>query len=420
MRAALIPPHNGMAKNGSPSVARVPTRRPWHATHPTTGGLGGAVFMLLVLYGALVSESNLLLLLVGMFVGLTLISALMSIGSVKRLEIVRRAPASVTRGTRFAIVYRIHNLHRWFSGRSVWIEERAGQAGGPTPSPAYIPRIPPGQTVELTLEATAGRRGRYRFERLAVRSSFPFGLIQTRISVSLPAEITVLPAPYPVREDVVGVRDARPGMSPRRARVRTGVDDFFGLREYRKGDNPRWIHWRRSVRVGQLLVREMLAFTGAQCTVVLDHRLADDTPKSAERREQAVSAAASLVCCALEGGVHVGLVGLGAPVVMVPPVGGREQRERLMRELALLSGRPDAALTQWIGQAQWSGSRAGRCLILTAAHDEEIDLLAQALRDLGIAPSVLEPGTPRFAQVFAPSAPASAGALFREQQEVAG
>ena len=422
MGAALIPPHTGMATNGPQAAARVPARRPWYATHPTSGGLGGAIFMLLVLYGALISESNLLLLLVGMFVGITLSSVVLSIRSVKRLAIVRRAPASVISGTRFTVVYRVYNRRRWLSSRAVWIEERDGKAGGPKLPPAYIPRIPPGQAVELTLEATAGRRGCYRLDRLAVRSSFPFGLVQTRVSVSLPAEITVLPALYPVREDMVGVGDGRPGVSPRRTRARTGVDDFFGLREYRKGDNPRWIHWRRSVRVGQLLVREMLAFTGAHCTVVLDHRLADDTPESEERREQAVSAAASLVCSALEGGVQVGLVGLGEPVVVVPPVGGREQRERLMRELALLSGRPDTPLTQWIGRVRWRGSQPGRCLVLTSGSDREIDLLARALRGVGIAPSVLQPGTPRFTQVFAPATtpPATTGAATSQRQEVIG
>src|ERR1041385_9564939 len=36
-----------------------------------------------------------------------------------------------------------------------------------------------------------------------------------------------------------------------------GEEEYYGVREYRIGDNPRRIHWRRTAQTGQLMVRDM-------------------------------------------------------------------------------------------------------------------------------------------------------------------
>ena len=42
-------------------------------------------------------------------------------------------------------------------------------------------------------------------------------------------------------------------MKPRRG----GSDEFYGVKEFRTGENPRWIYWRRSARTGTLVSKEM-------------------------------------------------------------------------------------------------------------------------------------------------------------------
>ena len=40
---------------------------------------------------------------------------------------------------------------------------------------------------------------------------------------------------------------------------RGGNDEFYGVREYRAGDNIRSIHWRSTARRGNFMIKEMAA-----------------------------------------------------------------------------------------------------------------------------------------------------------------
>src|SRR5262249_49364986 len=56
-----------------------------------------------------------------------------------------------------------------------------------------------------------------------------------------------------------GGRAGAPPSPRRRRRPRrhpTAQAEFHGLRAFRSGDSPRWIHWRTSARCGELMVRE--------------------------------------------------------------------------------------------------------------------------------------------------------------------
>ena len=51
--------------------------------------------------------------------------------------------------------------------------------------------------------------------------------------------------------------------------------DFYGIRSYRPGDSPRWIHWRTTARVGQPMVREFEEPPQQHLTVILEAWLPD-------------------------------------------------------------------------------------------------------------------------------------------------
>jgi uncharacterized protein (DUF58 family) len=128
-------------------------------------------------------------------------------------------------------------------------------------------------------------------------------------------------------------RARRLGDAPQQKLGRRG--EFFGLREYREGDDSRGIHWRSSARGGRLLVRELEEDAQRRVILQVDNAVADAAdPTQIDALEDAVSHAASLAVAYLRAGYAVKLCARGASV---PLAAGAAQEQRLLRALALLS-----------------------------------------------------------------------------------
>lgn len=111
-------------------------------------------------------------------------------------------------------------------------------------SPTVYCHIPPGQTYVAAVQVPASQRGWLRARRLTLHSRHPLGLFQAWSSVELDMQCLVYPrpdrshVPLPFAPLLRGEgRDAG-----------QGSDDFAGLRDYRPGDSPRHIAWKAAAQ----------------------------------------------------------------------------------------------------------------------------------------------------------------------------
>jgi uncharacterized protein (DUF58 family) len=162
---------------------------------------------------------------------------------------------------------------------------------------------------------------------LRVSTKFPFGIIQKSRDVADPVDLIVFPALVPISAALLRGLPARLGRGRQKWRSRHG--DFFGLRDFRPGDDPRDIHWRTSARRGALFVRENEDDEGLEATVVLDNGAGAEP----QAFEAAVSQAASISLELLHRGFRVALVLRGGAV---PADAGPAQGTRILRALALV------------------------------------------------------------------------------------
>src|SRR5258708_28025258 len=72
--------------------------------------------------------------------------------------------------------------------------------------------------------------------------------------------------------------------------------EYHGLRDYRPGDSPRWIHWRTSARLGQPMVKEFEQQNEQDLAVLIDPWLPRTkvTHEQREALEQAVQFVATV------------------------------------------------------------------------------------------------------------------------------
>ncbi len=97
------------------------------------------------------------------------------------------------------------------------------------------------------------QRGRFRLGPLLVRSLDPFGLAHNDMAFATTTEIAITPRVHPLARLQSGAAGASAETHSARAGL-VGQDDVL-VREYRRGDDVRRVHWRSTARTGQLMVR---------------------------------------------------------------------------------------------------------------------------------------------------------------------
>ena len=153
--------------------------------------------------------------------------------------------------------------------------ERVCGENRPSPAAAVAPQraVPLRRgraTAKGSYRGALTRRGRYRFGPLRLTTRFPFGLFSRTITVGPVETLTVLPRLGKLTR-VWAARRLEAIAGADRRRRRPGAEgDFYGVREWRRGDSRRLIHWRSSARRGKLVVRQFERPQSRDAAVLLD------------------------------------------------------------------------------------------------------------------------------------------------------
>ncbi|MDQ4125749.1 MAG: DUF58 domain-containing protein [Actinomycetota bacterium] len=165
--------------------------------------------------------------------------------------------------------------------------------------------LPPGATSSVELTPVALRRGVFGWGDVTLGTAAPFGLMRTRRTTAVSSRLIVHPATRQVPGFALPETPATTA-DEALAVTRTGGGEVFaGVRDYRPGDQRRYIHWRTTARTGRLAVREHEE--PARSPVVLVVAGLGD----GDDAEQLVSDAASIGLHALANGRPVHCVGRG-------------------------------------------------------------------------------------------------------------
>jgi len=306
--------------------------RPGGRFPPTREGWWFLAATVLIGIGAVNGGLNLLFALWGMMLFLIVASGVMSELGLRGLEVRRSPPPVIHAKTPYLMGIALTNKKRRLPSFSVEVEYLID--GRPIEKRCYFLKLPAGRTQETAYRHTIARRGRHRVSGLRLATKFPFGLVQKSRDVASAAEVVVYPALVPVSRAVLRGLPVRHAGTRQKWRSRDG--DFFGLRDFRPGDDPRDIHWRTSARRGTPFVRENEDDEGTEAAVVLDN--AAGAPP--EAFEAAVSEAASYALELLARGFRVSLVMRGATLAADT---GPAQATRILRALALVEPAPAEA-----------------------------------------------------------------------------
>ncbi|QYJ04731.1 DUF58 domain-containing protein [Nocardioides panacisoli] len=213
-------------------------------------------------------------------------------------------------------------------------------------------------------------RGEYSIGPLRLTANDPFGLLQVRTTVPGSATLTVMPRTVHLPRGNLGGGWGGSGEHRPQAFASGSAEDVT-VREYRRGDELRRVHWHSSAHAGQLMVRKEEQPWEARATVLLDNRVRSHRGRGlASSFEFAVTAAASLVAHLDEQGYAVQL----ATADSHGPA-ARGGAAALLERLAVLGQvNQPSFTTQWSSDAGTGGLVVA---VLGSVDDEDVAALRQ-------------------------------------------
>ncbi len=208
-------------------------------------------------------QAALLFLISASLTGLVVISYIVPFLVTSRLAMVRRQPAEAFEGMPVAIRSEILNRGR-LPRFLIKIEDQLARGGG-----GAVVWLPGGASRTVTYE-TSLPRGIYTKANLAAGSGAPFGVWFRKLTADAHAGITVYPAYEEIRTFPILEAMSSPSETVHERRSAGSGYDYLGIREYRRGDSMRAVHWRSSARRGELVVKEFEEEIATPVSLIID------------------------------------------------------------------------------------------------------------------------------------------------------
>src|SRR3954451_18232557 len=224
-----------------------------------------------------------------------------------RLGLVRSmSPTQVSAGQSARVQLDLSNDGRTPTG-TLLLEDHIPYVLGARPR-FVIDRMGPKWQRQVEYQIRSDVRGRFTVGPMRVRLSDPFGLVEMNRTFQTTSTFVV--TPRVVTLPLVPLSGAWTGSGDNRPRAfASGSAEDVTVREYRRGDDLRRVHWRSSAHAGELMVRREEQPWQSRATLFVDNRrYAHRGTGAASSLEHAVSIAASVAVHLVQRGFTVRLV----------------------------------------------------------------------------------------------------------------
>jgi len=249
-----------------------------------------------------------------------------------------------------------------------------------------VPAMAPKGEVEVRVELEPLKRGVLKFGGVTLARPDPFGLFRGFAKVPLAQTVLILPKRYPLpRIAMPGAMKYQEGGVAMASNIGRS-EEFVSLREYRRGDPYRHIHWRSWAKTGKPIVKEFEDEFFVRHALVLDTFI--DDPRS-EAFEEAVSVAASFACTLITQESLLDLLFVGPQAFSFTAGRGLAHADQMLEILASVRVCTDKTFGKLEHLVVQHAASVSGCICVLLAWDEERRRLVEKLAGLGVPTLVL-------------------------------
>ncbi len=283
---------------------------------------------------AINTGNNLLYLVLATLLSLIIISGLMSQFTMMGLDITRKEPRTIFKGSPYSRALNITNRKKLIPSLCFRVYELPCE--GLLDTHSYVVKVGAGSTFTSTLTNTFTSRGQIDLKGFKITTTFPFGLFLKSKTIIRPDSILVYPAMTPPKDvSLVNNIFSKSGISTTR---RGSGTELYNIRDYTQNDDARHIHWKSAARVDHLMVKEYEQ-ESAMSIIIFFHNISSAGEEALF--EDKVDEAAGMINHFLEKGWSVGLETLSGSIAESR---GNSHLLKLLQFLAMIKpagrGRP--------------------------------------------------------------------------------
>ncbi len=351
------------------------------STRPTREGLQVGFMASFVLLGAILRDVNLLIILGGTLFATLLVQWRVCAKTLYGLNCYRRLPRSMQARKSFEVEIGIKNPKRWLGSWLVLAQDRMFQLSS---DPSHRPisqgigllfdSIPPRTSRFQSYRCVVKRHGTFQFSGIELTTRFPLGLMRGILPTKGNDTFIVQPAIGRLLPAWQELFDRRVNSAKlRHNRSMSDEGEFFGLRAYRSGDSPRWIHWRSSARRSALVVKQFEQADSRELVLLLDLYRPSEKGKALLTSESVVQAEDMAIEFVATLAHHMALSNFGIITVAIADskptlanrVQSRSQCSGLLDRLAMCQNSSGTEILDSINQLEKAQRRVENLIVVS-------------------------------------------------------
>ena len=198
------------------------------------------------------------------------------------------------------------------------------------------------------------RRGLHRLGPVSVISQDALGFFKTKRSLNVFSEILVYPNLFRIFTFPPLASGSVSWMGVETARISGDSHEFFGIREYQRGDAVSRIHWPSTAKHNKLIVKQFERNAVQEATIALDLKKGHDIGSGRETTlEYSVKIVGSIARYLLNEGAFVQIIGFGTQAMILPFGKGESHMYKILEYLAKVSSDGDFSLSQTLEEASF-------------------------------------------------------------------
>jgi uncharacterized protein (DUF58 family) len=229
-----------------------------------------------------------------------------------------------------------------------------------------------GEDKKFVYTTLCYKRGLWKAGPLTIVSQDALGFFKIKKTLNIFSDILIYPNLFRIFAFPPLARGSVSWMGVETARISGDSHEFFGIREYQRGDAMSRIHWPSTARHNRLIVRQFERNAVQEVTIVIDLKKGHDIGTGRETTlEYSVKIAGSIAKYLLNEAAFVQVIGYGKESTILPFGKGESHMYKILEYLAKVQADGDFTLSQALEEASFVTPYSSTLIAIMLDNDIE-------------------------------------------------